>query len=55
MSVSAMCKGVGAGMMVGAIVYFCCAKKCSCRKSKLGRALKSIGAVVEDVSAAIGL
>ena len=55
MSVSAMIKGVGAGMLVGAMVYICCEKKSCCRKNRIGRVLKSIGTVVEDVSAAIGL
>ena len=56
MSTSAFIKGVSAGILVGGVVFMCCNGKKSCmKKSALGRALKAMGAVVEDVSAALGM
>lgn len=56
MSTSAFIKGMSAGLLVGGVVFMCCSGKKSCmKKSVLGRALKTMGTVVEDVSAALGL
>lgn len=55
MSASAFFKGLGAGLLVGTAVFMCSAKKTFGRKSVVGRALRSLGAVVEDVTDLFGL
>ncbi|MBR4057096.1 MAG: hypothetical protein IKK00_03045 [Oscillospiraceae bacterium] len=55
MKVSAFIKGLGAGVIVGSMVYMCCAKKPFGKRSGIGRALRKVGAVVEDVTDLIGL
>lgn len=56
MSTSAFIKGMSAGLIVGSMVFVCCAEKKSCgKKSMIGRALKSLGTMVEDVSDVLGL
>ena len=55
MSTSAFIKCMSAGMLVGGAVLMCCSGKKTCmKKSMIGRALKSMGDVVEDVSAIFG-
>ena len=55
MSASAFVKGLGAGLIVGSVVFLCCGKK-SCKKKKgIMRAVRNIGGVVEDVTDLLGL
>lgn len=55
MKVSAFIKGLGAGMIVGGMVYMCCAKKSCGKRSGIGRALRKVGTVVEDMTSLMGL
>lgn len=55
MKVSAFIKGLGAGMIVGGMVYMCCAKKSCGRRGGIGRALRKVGAVVEDMTSLMGI
>lgn len=56
MSASAFMKGMGAGLIVGTTVFLCCSKKKCCgKKSMVGRALKNLGNLVEDISDVLGL
>ena len=53
---SALVKGMGAGLLVGGMVYMLCAKKKGLgKKSAIGRAMKNLGCVVEDVTELLGL
>ena len=56
MSTSAFIKGMSAGLIVGSTVFMCCArKKRPGKKSMMGRALKNLGELVENVSDVMGL
>ncbi len=56
MSTSAFVKGMSAGLLVGGMVFLLSTKKKGVgRKSALGRAMKNLGCVVEDVTDLLGL
>ena len=56
MTTSAFVKGMSAGLLVGGMVFMLSSrKKGLSKKSVLGRAVKNLGCVVEDVSNLLGL
>ena len=56
MSASAFVKGMSAGVIVGGMVFLLSSRKKSMgKKNGLGRAVKHLGCVVEDVTDMLGL
>ena len=47
-------KGMGAGLVVGACIGMSVAPDKKIRKRQIGRAIKAMGQIIEDVSDAIG-
>ena len=53
---SAFVKGMSAGLLVGGMVFMLSSKKKGLgKKNALGRAMKNIGSVVEDMTELLGL
>ena len=54
MNAGSFFKGVGAGMAAGAVVTLVCMPKKKSGKSVAGKALKSVGEVIDGITEALG-